>query len=87
MRGAKPITQEALDAALRVHAIFSSGCDRAEAADLYALRDAGLMTARRCTKADAEIMDSMEPGETLFEFNKLGLALIDAQLPAPQEKK
>ena len=86
MMGEKPITQKVFEAALRVHAIFSSGCDRAEAADLYSLSDAGLMTTRRCTKADAEMMDSMEPGETLFEFNKLGLALIDAQFPAPQKE-
>jgi hypothetical protein len=66
---------EVIEAARRVATIFDQGCDRCSLDDLELLKENKLMTSRRCTKADAEMLDSMEPGETLYEFNDDGEAL------------
>lgn len=67
---------EVVAAASRVASIFNDGCDRCDAEDLNLLHEAGLMTRRRCTKEDAEQQDSVEAGETLFEFNVQGAELV-----------
>tara|TARA_R100000655_G_scaffold46655_1_gene83625 strand:+ start:210 stop:449 length:240 start_codon:yes stop_codon:yes gene_type:complete len=71
---------EVIAAAARVGRIFESGCDRCDAGDLRLLKDNKLMTTRRCTKADAEAQDSLEAGETMFEFTEDGDALVAAIL-------
>ena len=67
---------EVIAAASRVGRTFASGADRCDMDDLMLLKDHKLMATRRCTKACSEMQDSIEPGETMFEFNREGRALV-----------
>lgn len=71
-------TTHVIAAAKRVSAIFEFGGDRCDYHDLDLLHFHSLMTKRRCTESDAARLDSMEPGETLYEFNEEGDALVAA---------
>ena len=67
-------TPDVIEAARRVGQIFSQGCDRCDAGDLEALEAAGLMDQGVCN--DTFGQDTMEIGETMWTFNKAGVALV-----------
>ncbi len=62
------------EAAKRVGEIFADGCDRCDAHDLDLLEKSGLMDQGICQ--DNFGQDTLEVGETMWTFNKKGLALV-----------
>lgn len=87
MTGLTPDIEAVFEAAYRD--LVDRDCDRTDA-DLALLEKAGLMFSRELTDDDDFFgLDSLEPGELVYEFTPAGRALVKARreaASAPSQK-